>query len=135
MAETQNLPLLESILLLIGVSILIVALFTRLRLPSIVGFILTGALIGPYGLGWVSEAEAINLVAEFGVALLLFSLGVEFSIDRLIQLRHYVLRAGIAQVGLTTLLSALGAGVLGWNLAQAIALGMMISLSSTAVGV
>ncbi|MCX7924872.1 MAG: cation:proton antiporter [Fimbriimonadales bacterium] len=136
MAEgTHASHLAESILLVIGVSIIIVALFQRLRLPSIVGFILTGALIGPYGLGWVSEAEAITLLAELGVVLLLFSLGVEFSIDRLLQLRHYVLRAGIAQVGLTAALSALGAGLLGFSLAQAIALGMIISLSSTAVGV
>jgi CPA2 family monovalent cation:H+ antiporter-2 len=125
----------QSILLVIGVSIVIVALFQRLRLPSVAGFILTGALIGPYGLGWAGEAEAIKLLAELGVALLLFSLGVEFSIDKLIQLRHYVLRAGIAQVGLTTLFSALGAGLLGFNFAQSIALGMIISLSSTAVGV
>jgi len=125
----------ESILLVIGVSIVIVALFQRLRLPSVAGFILTGALIGPYGLGWAGEAEAIKLLAELGVALLLFSLGVEFSVDKLIQLRHYVLRAGIAQVGLTTLISALGAGLLGFNFAQAVALGMIISLSSTAVGV
>ncbi|MCS7209190.1 MAG: cation:proton antiporter [Fimbriimonadales bacterium] len=125
----------ESILLVIGVSIVIVALFQRLRLPSIVGFILTGALIGPYGLGWVSEVEAIKLLAELGVALLLFSLGVEFSIDRLIQLRHYVLRAGLTQVGLTVAVCALGAGLLGFTLAQALALGMIISLSSTAVGV
>ncbi len=136
MAEgTHASHLAESILLVIGVSIVIVALFQRLRLPSIVGFILTGAVIGPYGLGWISEAEAIKLLAELGVVLLLFSLGVEFSIDRLLQLRHYVLRAGIAQVGLTAVISAVGAGLLGFNLAQAIALGMIISLSSTAVGV
>ncbi|GIV05402.1 MAG: sodium/hydrogen exchanger family/TrkA domain protein [Fimbriimonadales bacterium] len=136
MAEgTPASHLAESILLVIGVSIVIVALFARLRLPSVVGFILTGALIGPYGLGWAGEAEAIKLLAELGVALLLFSLGVEFSIDKLIQLRHYVLRAGVAQVGLTTLISALGAGLLGFNFAQAIALGMIISLSSTAVGI
>lgn len=135
MAETHGSHLAESILLVIGVSIVIVALFARLRLPSVVGFILTGAVIGPYGLGWASEAEAIKLLAEFGVALLLFSLGVEFSIDKLIQLRHYVLRAGAAQVALTAVISALGAGLLDFNLAQAVALGMIISLSSTAVGV
>lgn len=136
MAEgTHASHLAESILLVIGVSIVIVALFQRLRLSSVVGFILTGVLIGPYGLGWVEEAEAIKLLADLGVALLLFSLGVEFSIDRLIQLRHYVLQAGIAQVGLTTVFSALGAGLLGFDFAQAIALGMIISLSSTAVGV
>lgn len=133
--EAHGVHLAENILLVIGASIVIVALFQRLRLPSIVGFILTGALIGPYGLGWVSEAEAIRLLAELGVVLLLFSLGVEFSIDKLIQLRHYVLRAGIAQVSLTAAVCAVGAGLLGFNLAQAIALGMIISLSSTAVGV
>jgi CPA2 family monovalent cation:H+ antiporter-2 len=121
--------------LVIGVSIVIVALFTRLRLPAVAGFILTGALIGPYGLGWAGEVEAIKLLAELGVVLLLFSLGVEFSIDRLYQLRHYVLRAGIAQVGLTVLVCAVGAGLLGYSLAQSLALGMIISLSSTAVGV
>ncbi|GIV08040.1 MAG: sodium/hydrogen exchanger family/TrkA domain protein [Fimbriimonadales bacterium] len=135
MTETHSSQLAESILLVIGVSIVIVALFARLRLPSVVGFILTGAVIGPYGLGWAGEAEAIRLLAEFGVALLLFSLGVEFSIDKLIQLRHYVLRAGAVQVGLTAVSSALGAGLLGFNFAQAVALGMIISLSSTAVGV
>ena len=120
---------------MIGASIVIVAMFTRLRLPSIVGFILTGALIGPYGLGWAGEVEAIKLLAELGVVLLLFSLGVEFSIDKLYQLRHYVLRAGIAQVGLTVLVCVVGAGLLGYSLAQSLALGMIISLSSTAVGV
>jgi CPA2 family monovalent cation:H+ antiporter-2 len=135
MPESHAHSLSASILLVIGVSIVIVALFTRLRLPAVAGFILTGALIGPYGLGWAGEVEAIKLLAELGVVLLLFSLGVEFSIDRLYQLRHYVLRVGIAQVGLTVLVCAVGAGLLGYSLAQSLALGMIISLSSTAVGV
>ncbi len=125
----------ESILLVIGVSIVVVALFQRLRIPAIVGFILTGALIGPYGLRLVGEAEAIQLLAEVGVVLLLFSLGVEFSIDRLIQMRHYVLRGGIAQVLATMAVCAIGSGLLGFSLIQSLALGMIISLSSTAVGV
>jgi CPA2 family monovalent cation:H+ antiporter-2 len=135
MPESHAHSLVTSILLVIGASIVIVAMFTRLRLPSIVGFILTGALIGPYGLGWAGEVEAIKLLAELGVVLLLFSLGVEFSLDKLYQLRHYVLRAGIAQVGLTVLVCVVGAGLLGYSLAQSLALGMIISLSSTAVGV
>ncbi|MDW8106628.1 MAG: cation:proton antiporter, partial [Armatimonadota bacterium] len=135
MTHTHASSLMESILLVIGVSIVVVALFQRLRLPAIVGFILTGVLMGPHGLGWVGEAEAIRLLAEIGVVLLLFSLGVEFSIDRLLQLRHYVLRAGIAQVGLTVLLCTIGAMALGYTVAQALAIGMIISLSSTAVGV
>ncbi|GIU82520.1 MAG: hypothetical protein D6687_06690 [Acidobacteria bacterium] len=127
--------LVESTLLIISVSIAIVALFQRIHLPSIIGFILTGVLIGPYGLAWINETEAIKLLAEIGVVLLLFSLGVEFSIDSLIQLRHYVLRAGIAQVVLTVIFCAVGAGLLGYSLPQSLALGMIISLSSTAVGI
>jgi len=135
MPETHAHSLSTSILLVIGVSIVIVALFTRLRLPAVAGFILTGALIGPYGLGWIGEVGAIQVLAELGVVLLLFSLGVEFSTEKLFQLRHYVLRAGIAQMGLTMLICAVGAGLLGYPLAQSLALGMIISLSSTAVGV
>ncbi|GBC92585.1 Glutathione-regulated potassium-efflux system protein KefC [bacterium HR15] len=127
--------LVETILLVIGVSILVVALFQRLRIPAVVGFILTGVLIGPHGLGWVKEAETIQLLAEIGVVLLLFSLGIEFSTERLLQLRHYVLRAGLAQVLGTVALCMFGALLLGYSLAQAVALGMIISLSSTAVGV
>jgi len=127
--------LVESALLIIGVSIAIVALFQRIHLPSIIGFILTGVLIGPHGLAWIKETEAIKLLAEIGVVLLLFSLGVEFSIDNLLQLRHYVLRAGIAQVVSTVIFCVLGAGFLGYSLLQAFALGMIISLSSTAVGI
>ncbi len=127
--------LVESALLIIGISIAIVALFQRIHLPSIIGFILTGILIGPYGLAWINETGAIKLLAEIGVVLLLFSLGVEFSIDNLIQLRHYVLRAGITQVVLTVIFCAVGAGILGYSLSQAFALGMIISLSSTAVGI
>jgi monovalent cation:H+ antiporter-2, CPA2 family len=127
--------LVETILLVIGVSILVVALFQRLRVPTVVGFILTGVLMGPHGLGWVREAETIRLLAEMGVVLLLFSLGVEFSLERLLHLRHYVIYAGLAQVLGTATICLVGALLLGYSLVQAIALGMIISLSSTAVGV
>lgn len=133
--EEHAIHLVENVLLIIGISIVVVFIFQRLRLPAIAGFILTGALIGPYGLKWIGEAEAIRFLAEMGVVLLLFSLGIEFSIDQLIQLRHYVIRAGILQVGITVLGCAIGASILGYSLVQSLVLGMIISLSSTAVGV
>ncbi len=133
--QTHTASLAESILLVIGLSIVVVVLFQRLRVPPIVGFILTGVLIGPHGLGWVGESEAIRTLAEIGVVLLLFSLGVEFSQDRLWQLRHYVLRGGVAQIAITVLVCAAGARLLGYEAAAALALGMIISLSSTAVGI
>lgn len=133
--ESHTAALAESILLVIGLSIVVVVLFQRIRVPAIVGFILTGALIGPHGLGWVGGGEAIRTLAEIGVVLLLFSLGVEFSVDRLLQLRHYVLRAGGLQVALTVLICGLGAILIGYGIAASLALGMIISLSSTAVGI
>ena len=133
--ESYTAALGESVLLVIGLSIVVVVLFQRLRVPAIVGFILTGALIGPHGLGWVGDGEAIRTLAEIGLVLLLFSLGVEFSVDRLLQLRHYVLRAGGLQVALTVLICGLGAVLTGYGVAAALALGMIISLSSTAIGI
>ena len=133
--ESYTAALVESVLLVIGLSIVVVVLFQRLRVPAIVGFILTGALIGPHGLGWVGDGEAIRTLAEIGLVLLLFSLGVEFSVDRLLQLRHYVLRAGGLQVALTVLICGLGAVLTGYGVASALALGMIISLSSTAIGI
>ena len=133
--ESYTAALVESVLLVIGLSIVVVVLFQRLRVPAIVGFILTGALIGPHGLGWVGDGEAIRTLAEIGLVLLLFSLGVEFSVDRLLQLRHYVLRAGGLQVALTVLICGLGAVLTGYGVAAALALGMIISLSSTAIGI
>ncbi|MCW5935454.1 MAG: cation:proton antiporter [Fimbriimonadia bacterium] len=124
----------ENFLVLIGISIAIVALFQRIRLPSLVGFIITGVVIGPHGLKLIQNDEAISSYAELGVVLLLFSLGIEFSIDKLKELRDYVLRAGGLQVFLTLLICALGAIALKYPIDQAIFIGMVVSLSSTAVG-
>ncbi|MCS6874768.1 MAG: cation:proton antiporter [Pyrinomonadaceae bacterium] len=133
--EDHAIHLVENILLVIGISIVVVFVFQRLHLPAIAGFILTGALIGPYGLGWIEEAEAVKFLAEIGVVLLLFSLGVEFSVDQLIQLRHYVIRAGVLQIIITITVCATGALILGYSFSQMLILGMIISLSSTAVGI
>lgn len=76
-------PLLQDLLVLLLASVPIAFIFHRLRLPTIVGFMITGVLIGPHALGLIKDVEAIE-VAEIGVALLLFTIGLEFSLRRML---------------------------------------------------
>src|SRR5918992_286602 len=97
-------PLLGDLLLLLLASVPIAFLFHRLRLPTIVGFMMTGVVIGPYGLGLIKDAHAIEVLAEVGVVLLLFTIGLEFSLRRILDMKRMVLLGGGFQVTLTTLL-------------------------------
>ena len=74
------------ILLLLGVAILMVALFHYIKLPQVLAYLVTGVLIGPHGLGWLSNTEEIRFLAEIGLVFLLFSIGLEFSLPRLISM-------------------------------------------------
>lgn len=129
----EALPLLQDLLVLLLVAVPIVFLFRRLNLPSIVGFMLAGVLIGPYGLGLIREAEAIEALAEIGVVLLLFSIGLEFSLRSIIDMKRAVLLGGGLQVGLTTAATALIALLAGRSIGQAIFFGFLFAVSSTTI--
>ena len=94
-------PLLEDLLIILLVSVPVAFLCLRLKLPLLVGLMLTGIVIGPYALGLIKELEAIEILAEIGVILLLFTIGLEFSIKRLREIKRLVLIGGGLQVGLT----------------------------------
>lgn len=126
-------PLFEELLLLLLASVPITFLFHRLRLPTIVGFMITGVVIGPYGLGLIKEAEAIDFLAEIGVVLLLFTIGLEFSLRRIVEMRRLVLVGGGLQVVLTVGLTAAAAYLLGRPVSQALFFGFLCALSSTAI--
>ncbi len=98
-----------------------------------VGFILTGVLAGPYGLGLVSGIEDVNMLAELGIVLLLFEIGMEFSLKKLVQIRRLFLLGGSLQVGLTILLSFFISKIIGRPLGESVFLGCLISMSSTAI--
>ena len=129
----QSFPVFQDLLTLLLASVPIAFLFHRLRLPTIVGFMITGVVIGPYGLGLISDAHAIELMAEIGVALLLFTIGLEFSIHRIIEMRRLVLLGGGLQVVITILAATLIAYGRGRSVNQAIFFGFLIALSSTAI--
>src|ERR671914_2805323 len=95
-------PLLQDLLVLLLASVPIAFIFQRLRLPTIVGFMITGVLIGPHSLGLIKDVHAIEVLAEIGVALLLFTIGLEFSLRRVLEMKRLVLLGGGLQVLLTT---------------------------------
>lgn len=130
---SHDLHLLEEILILLVTSLPIAFLCKRLRLPVIVGFIFTGIVIGPYGLRLIKDSTAVESLAEIGVVLLLFTVGLELSLRRVIELKRLVLLGGGLQVVLTTALVTGLAYLLGRPVNQAIFFGFLLALSSTAI--
>lgn len=106
-----------------------------LRQPPLLGYLLAGMIVGPASLGWIKEFIQVETLAQFGVALLLFALGVEFSFAELRKVKAIALGGGSLQIGLTIAVTTLISLSLGWVLepAQGVFLGAILSLSSTAV--
>jgi CPA2 family monovalent cation:H+ antiporter-2 len=127
---TEFLP---DLLLIVGIGVVVVLVLRRLGLPSIAGFIFAGALVGPNALGFVKDAHRVEAVAELGVVLLLFGVGLELSLDRVRRLWRAVVFGGTMQVGLTILLAAGLASVGGVELRPALFLGCFAAASSTAI--
>lgn len=130
---------LDELVIISAMAILVIVVFQRLRLPAIVGLIATGLILGPSGAGVVVQDTIIATLAELGVILLLFTIGLEFSIDELRSMRRVVLAGGTLQIVLTALLSgalsALGLAMLNINasLSTYIFVGLTVSVSSTAI--
>jgi K+:H+ antiporter len=127
-----ELDFLRDLVVLFGASIVVVYGFNRLRLPAIVGFLVAGALLGPYGLDVVDDVARVEVFAEVGVVLLLFTIGVEFSLGQLRSLRA-VAGAGLLQIGSAIVLSTLAAIAFGLPLNQGVFWGFLAAMSSTAV--
>jgi monovalent cation:H+ antiporter-2, CPA2 family len=105
----------------------------RLRQPVILGYLLAGMAIGPYTWGPVSDPHNVQVVAEMGVAFLMFAIGVEFSPSELLKMRWVAGIGGLLQIGATVLLGLAAAPLLGLDLLQGIFLGSVLALSSTMV--
>ena len=124
---------LSDLLIIFAVSIAVVFLFQKLRLSSIAGFLVAGAIIGPHGLNLVSDLEQVHTLAEIGVVLLLFTIGVEFSLPHLTAERGLVLFGGPLQVvSVLVLVTGLGWAI-GLPIREAIFWGFLLSLSSTVI--
>jgi CPA2 family monovalent cation:H+ antiporter-2 len=125
--------LLQDLLLIFGLGVIVVVAFHRARLPPIVGFLVTGLLCGPFGFGLIDGVEHVEALAEVGVILLLFTVGIEFSVEELSRVRTFLLTGGALQVSLTLGATTAAALALGLRLPVAVFLGMLVALSSTAI--
>ena len=129
----RELGILQDLVVVLGVAIPTVAIAHRLRIPAIVGFFLVGAIIGPNGLALIPNAESVTVLADLGVLLLLFTIGLELSLTRVMQLGRVALQGGALQVGGTLVAVAAAATGLGVPINQAVFYGGLVALSSTAV--
>jgi monovalent cation:H+ antiporter-2, CPA2 family len=132
---------LELTLVLLGAAVLGVVAFRMLQLPPMLGYLLVGIVIGPYGFGLAKENETTSTLAEFGVVFLMFSIGLEFSLPKLVSMRRTVFGLGLAQVLLTIaattlfgwLAALLAPKVMHIDWRAAFALGGALAMSSTAI--
>jgi CPA2 family monovalent cation:H+ antiporter-2 len=124
---------LQSVLILLASGVAAVVLCRSLRLPPMIGYLVTGLVLGPHALGLAADREAIHRLAEFGVVFLMFSIGLEFSLPKLVAMRRIVFGLGLAQVAATLALVAAGTLAAGGSWQLGLALGGIAAMSSTAI--
>ena len=129
----QEGDLLPELLLLVAIAAVGVAVFERVGLPAVTGFLLTGAIVGPGGLGLGPDPERVRDLAELGVVFLLFELGLELPAERLRSLWRETFLVGGLQVGLTVAAVAWVASAFGMRGESALVLGALVAMSSTAL--
>lgn len=132
LANTE-MPMLSDIVWIFGLATLVIWGFMKLKIPTIIGFLFTGALAGPYGLSLVTASTTVEVLSEIGVILLLFVIGMEFSLKSLMSIKKAVFIGGALQVTLTIGASTLIAYYLGFDWNIAVFIGFLFSLSSTAI--
>lgn len=129
----DTVPFLSEVAILFSLAIVVIFLCYKLRIPSIVGFLLTGVLVGPYGFNLIREIQTVEFFAEIGIIVLVFSIGMQFSFQRLFELRRSVLIGGGLQVFLTVLFVTLLMMFAGMKIAPAFFFGMLLCHSSTTI--
>ena len=129
----MEIPIIFDLLIVYALAIAVIFVCHRLGIPPLVGFILTGVLSGPQVLGIIKVMHEVEILAEIGVILLLFTIGIEFFFANLLQLRRSVLIYGPLQVAFTVFLFFLLAWHTGLGVGESVFIGFLISLSSTAI--
>ncbi len=132
-AAPDQLPFLSEMIALFAASAVLAWVCQRLKIVPIVGFLVAGVLIGPFGLGVVQDQALVNATAEIGVILLLFTIGVEFSLEKLAGIRRFIVLGGGLQVAATIALVSLVLLAFGVSWKAGVYTGCLVALSSTAI--
>ena len=126
-------PLITTIATALGLALVLGFLAARLKIPPLVGYLLAGILIGPFTPGFVADTAIAGELAEIGVMLLMFGVGLHFSLDDLLEVRKIALPGAILQIVVATALGAVVATAWGWGLGAALVFGLALSVASTVV--
>lgn len=129
----MEINLLLAIFVLLAATVLLVPLFKWAGLGTILGYLAAGVLIGPYGLALVSDTDLIHQIAEFGIVMMLFLIGLEVDGSELWRMRNKVFGLGLTQMAATTVVIALLARLIGFAWADAVVVGLALAMSSTAI--
>lgn len=124
---------LSIVLVLLTASVLVVVLFRSLHLPPLLGYLIVGLAVGPHAAGWVGDGEATRYLGEIGVVFLMFTIGLEFSLGKLFQMRRVVFGLGGLQVVLTMAVATAAFIAIGQGPAASIAVAGVLAMSSTAI--
>lgn len=125
--------IMQSILVLLAAAVVVVVLCRMLRLPPILGYLVVGTAVGPYGMQWIPDNETTRFLGEFGIVFLLFSIGLEFSLPQLKAMRRAVFGLGSAQVAITTSVALAMFYFLFDHWQTGLVLGAVFAMSSTAI--
>ncbi|MFN4764370.1 cation:proton antiporter [Gillisia sp. Q332] len=129
----MEIPILQDIVIILGLSIFIILLFQKIKVPSLLGFLLAGIIAGPYAFNLISSQHEVELLSEIGIIFLLFIIGIELSLKGLAAIKKTILLGGGMQVGGTILVTAIVSYFLGIPLNSAVFIGFLFALSSTAI--
>ncbi|OGL46438.1 MAG: hypothetical protein A2149_00840 [Candidatus Schekmanbacteria bacterium RBG_16_38_11] len=129
----EQIPLLFDLIILLAISVPVSIFFHYLKLPPIIGFLITGVIIGPYGGKLIKEIQSVEMLAQIGIVLLMFAIGLEFSIAKMMKAKKFWLLGGGLQVLLTSGLVFIPLFLLDYPLPNALLIGFIVTLSSTAI--
>jgi CPA2 family monovalent cation:H+ antiporter-2 len=130
---SHSIALISTIAIGLGCALVLGFIAVRLKLPALVGYLIAGVLIGPATPGFVADIELSRQLAEIGVMLLMFGVGLHFSLDDLLSVRRIALPGAIVQIVVATALGVAVATHWGWSLGGAIVFGLSLSVASTVV--
>jgi CPA2 family monovalent cation:H+ antiporter-2 len=129
----SEVDLIGPLVLLLVVACVVLLVLNRLRLPPTIGYLLSGVLLGPHVMGMLAEGDTVSTIAEIGVILLMFTIGLEFDARYFLRIRRVAIGGGLTQILLTVLAALLAGTAFGWSIRTSLFVGCIIALSSTAV--